>query len=84
MEWAEVDIETMAHEIRRSTTTIRNYLSGRTIPSHTVLVVWAMRTGVPLDWLEEDDRPPGRDISPRACNGSKPPRPSTAEFADAA
>lgn len=62
LEAAGVSNEEMAEEIGRGVTTIRNYLRGRTIPERAVLVTWALRCGVPFDWLaygvEPDDGGP--------------------------
>lgn len=57
-------------------TTIRNYLSGRTQPTRAVLVTWALRCGVPLDWLiygtvSEPNTPDGLEVGPRAWNGGQ-------------
>lgn len=41
----------MAHLLDVSGNTVGNYLAGRTTPSTAVLRVWAMRCGVPLDWI---------------------------------
>lgn len=56
----------MADEIGRGVTTIRNYLKGRTVPDRAVLVTWALRCGVPLEWLlsgttSGPDGTPGED-----------------------
>lgn len=53
LEDAALKPEDMAGYLGRSITTIRNYLGGRTTPSRGVLVAWALRTEVPLDWLEQ-------------------------------
>lgn len=51
LEAAGVSNEEMAEEIGRGVTTVRNYRKGRTIPERAVLVTWALRCGVPFDWL---------------------------------
>lgn len=38
-----------------SRASISNYESGRTSPPRPTLMVWAMRCGVPLSWLEDDE-----------------------------
>lgn len=60
LEWSGVTTEEMGDEIGRGERTVRNYLSGATNPSRAVLVVWAARCGVPLDWLAEGIEPPLR------------------------
>lgn len=42
----------MAAHLGVSRTTISNYTNGRTEPSRSVLRDWALKTGVPLEWLE--------------------------------
>lgn len=64
METARLKPEDMASEIGRSVTTVRNYLGGRTVPSRAVLVAWAMRTGVTVDWLETGAEEAGPDDGP--------------------
>lgn len=51
LETADVSNEQMADEVGKSVTTIRNYLGGRTHPGRAVLVTWALRCGVPFEWL---------------------------------
>lgn len=46
-----VSIHEMADELGVSRNTVGNYLAGRTRPAKAVLRVWAMRTGVPFEWL---------------------------------
>lgn len=43
--------EEMAEALELSPTTIRNYLGGRTKPKFATIESWALRCGVPLDWL---------------------------------
>lgn len=47
----------MAEHLDVSRTTISNYINGRTEPKRSVLRDWAMRTGVPLEWLEDGHLP---------------------------
>jgi len=58
LEWGKVSIAAMAEELELSRYTISNYLHGRTRPSRAVLRVWAMRCGVPFDWLLTGVDPP--------------------------
>lgn len=53
----------MAEHLGVNPNTVGNYVSGRTKPSRAVLRVWAMRCGVPLEWLltgqvDSSDGPP--------------------------
>lgn len=41
----------MADYIGKSRNTVGNYLAGRSKPDLAVLRVWALRCGVPLEWL---------------------------------
>ena len=47
----------MAEYLGVSRNTISNYISGRTDPKREVMLLWAMRTGAPLAWLETGDWP---------------------------
>lgn len=53
LEIAELKPEDIAVELGLAATTVRNYLAGRTSPKRAVLVAWALRCGVPIDWLAE-------------------------------
>lgn len=46
-----VSVHDMADELGVSRNTVGNYLAGRTMPHKAVLRVWAMRCGVPFEWL---------------------------------
>lgn len=75
LEVAGLKPENISTELGLSVTTVRNYLSGRTTPKRAVLVAWAFRCGVPIDWLSTGshvDTPPddgGRinEVSGSAC-----------------
>ena len=52
----------MAEHLGVSRQTIGNYTSGRTRPNRATLRTWALKTGVPLSWIEtgvipDDDDP---------------------------
>lgn len=47
----------MAAELEVSRTTISNYLNGRTSPKRLYMRIWALKTGVPLEWLETGEFP---------------------------
>lgn len=42
----------MAEVLGLSRNSVTNYIHDRTRPPHSVLMVWSMKTGVPLDWLQ--------------------------------
>jgi transcriptional regulator with XRE-family HTH domain len=46
-----VSIGEMADLLMVSRNTIGNYLAGRTHPKRRYVAMWAMRTGVPVEWL---------------------------------
>lgn len=52
MEIADADRDAIATELGVHKNTVANYLRGETRPSRSVLRVWALRCGVPFDWLE--------------------------------
>lgn len=56
-----VGVQEMADELGVERNTVGNYIGGRTVPARAALVVWALKTGVPLAWLanEESPRPVG-------------------------
>lgn len=49
---ADVSSQEMADYLGVSRNTISNYINGRTLAKKQTLRLWAMRTGVPLVWLE--------------------------------
>lgn len=51
LEASDVKVSEMADELGVGRNTVGNYLAGRTNPTRSVLRVWALRTGVPFDWL---------------------------------
>lgn len=54
-----------ADEIGVSRNTVTNYERGHVSPRAIVLKMWAMRTGVPLVWLETGEAPRPSDEGPR-------------------
>ena len=70
---------TMAKEIGISHRSVTSYESGATVPRLIVLKAWAMRCGVPLQWLETGEAPsPDGDGASVECT----PRDSNPEPAD--
>ena len=49
---AGVSTTEMADELEVARSTISNYLNGHTTPKSLYLRIWALKTGVPLEWLE--------------------------------
>lgn len=69
----------MRVELGCSESTMTNYLAGRTTPNLSALRVWAMRCGVPLEWLRSGEiSDPGPDggltLPNRAPMWYTPPR----------
>lgn len=61
---AGVGVGEMAEYLGVARTSITNWISGRVTPSKQTMRLWAMRTGVPLVWLETGQAPaspPGPD-----------------------
>lgn len=72
MEAAGLDVDGMAAGMRCSTTTIRNYLAGRTKMNYPKTVAWAALTGVNLHWLETGQDPYMRGPGDVAGEGFEP------------
>lgn len=51
LEHADLSVNDIAEELGVHRNTIGRYLSGKHLP-RAVLIAWALRTGVPLRWLE--------------------------------
>lgn len=62
----------LATEIGISRNTVRNYEAEKTTPRRPVLLAWAMRTGVSLEWLTQDERPGPDGDAGWAPRGSNP------------
>lgn len=56
---ANISSNEMADHLEMSRTTISNYINGRTNPKRSIMRDWAIRTGVPLTWLETGQLPSG-------------------------
>ncbi len=60
---ARISSQGMADYLGVSRNTVGNYTNGRTRPDKRTLMLWALRTGVPLEWLRsgtaETPRPGG-------------------------
>jgi transcriptional regulator with XRE-family HTH domain len=69
-----IGVQEMAEELELDRNTVGRYINGHTAPARPTLIVWAMRTGVPVEWLVNGDEPQGRE--------SKNPRPSDSDGGD--
>jgi transcriptional regulator with XRE-family HTH domain len=50
---ADLEVGEMADYLGVSRSSVSNWINGRIRPSKQTLRLWAMRCGVPLDWLIE-------------------------------
>lgn len=53
---ADVGVQEMADYLGVARNTVSNWINGRIEPRHQTLLLWAMRTGVSLEWLTQDGR----------------------------
>ena len=56
---AGITVAAMADYLGVSRNTVGNYINDRTRVPRPTMMLWAMRTGVPLSWIEGDDGPTG-------------------------
>ena len=65
----------LAEALGVSSNTVGNYERGFTTPRRMVLMAWAMVTGVPVEWLENDEDPRRDDEGPHGVRpkGLEPP-----------
>lgn len=61
LSYAGVSNAEMAQTLGVSPNTVGNYIADRTKANRSTLVVWAMRTGVPVEWLEHGIEPHNGD-----------------------
>lgn len=50
----------LADDLGYSRQSISAYLSGRVAPRRPIVIAWALRCGVPVEWLETGVMPEGR------------------------
>jgi transcriptional regulator with XRE-family HTH domain len=71
LEFGGVSRDEIAAELDVHKNTITNYVKGHTPPPRAVLRVWALRTGVPFEWLLtghiSDEGGPGQGTSVARC-----------------
>lgn len=51
LEVSGVTVDDMAEELDKHPNTVHNYVGGRTRPDRANVATWAMRCGVPFEWL---------------------------------
>ncbi|MGI8682031.1 MAG: helix-turn-helix domain-containing protein [Mycobacteriales bacterium] len=67
MSLRDISVEDMADELGVSRATLSRWMTDRGAPPKSAyLKVWAMRTGVPLEWLRDGNAP----SSPNGPNGA--------------
>lgn len=59
LEVEDIGVQEMADYLGVERNSVSRWINGRTQPSKQTLRLWAMRTGVPLEWLETGAPPPG-------------------------
>ncbi|MGO3021921.1 MAG: helix-turn-helix domain-containing protein [Brevibacterium sp.] len=66
-----VSVQAMADTLGVSRNTVSNWINGRTQPQRrTDLATWAMRTGVPIEWIETGElKNPPEPGGPRGDDG---------------
>jgi hypothetical protein len=91
LDFAEINVGEMADELECSRNTVSNYTNDHVKVPGSVLKVWALRTGVPLEWLKTGVEPPpkgpvglGVDGQPEADGADDGGQPSRAYVALAA
>jgi transcriptional regulator with XRE-family HTH domain len=69
----------LADYLGMSRVSLSRYETGHNRPPLTVLRLWAMRCGVPLDWLRYGDAPPLPDVVAGGPN-PRPKRPPSTKW----
>lgn len=65
LEAAGLGVQEMADELGVTRGAVGKWINGHVTPRRPVLMAWALRTGVPLEWLETgdaDDKASGRAV----------------------
>lgn len=57
---ADLGVQEIAEYLGVSRNTVSTWINGRIEPSKQTLRLWAMKTGVPFDWLTDEADPSGR------------------------
>lgn len=68
LEHASVDSANMAEYLEVHPNTVRNWIAGRTNPPATAVKLWAMRCGLPYEWLAH-----GVETRPAVADDFGPP-----------
>ena len=81
LSWADVSVQEMADELGVSRGTISRWCNDHNRPRRSDLRLWALRTGVPLDWLLYGDEGLPRVDSNHQPTGMWYESPGTVEIA---
>lgn len=77
---AGVGVGEMAEYLGVNRNTVGTWINGRIMPRRSTLVLWALRTGVPLVWLETGEAPATEDGGPGLSYTSRDLNPEPADF----
>ena len=84
---ADVPVQEIADYLGVSRNTVGSWINGRVVPQTAFIRLWAMRTGVPFEWLATGESPhpdnpdggqlvpsgaPSRSVLPRLDSNQKP------------
>jgi transcriptional regulator with XRE-family HTH domain len=83
LDHSSTSVQAMADELGVSRTTVSNYMALRTSPNRATLRVWALRCGVPFDWLAHGiEHPNGPDTLVTDDSPCNPPLADVLSFSD--
>jgi transcriptional regulator with XRE-family HTH domain len=60
MESKGLTVQEISDELGVTRSSASNWIHGRVVPRKTTLIVWSLKTGVPLEWLLEGRVPDQR------------------------
>ena len=66
---SDVGVQEMARELGVERNTVSRYINGHTRAGRATLLVWAMKTGVPIEWLETGTVPMNGESPRQAVPG---------------
>lgn len=66
---SDIGVQDMADYLGVSRNTVGRYVNGHNHPDRRTLLLWALKTGVPVEWLETGDEP-------HSPNGGGNPQPT--------
>jgi transcriptional regulator with XRE-family HTH domain len=66
-----LSVQEMAEYLEVSRNTVGRWINGKVPPSTSTLRLWALRTGVPFEWLRDGFLPTGGDLRSRVTGRSQ-------------